>query len=792
MAILESPNSGPPISVDATAVAVGHLRYAAALNPSSARAVKQLDLNCEHIMSTQFYVRFSQYVGLRRCGPITVVGVICVCASLFQPAVALDNTWIFNGDGNWDDGPKWSFGIPAQGAGVTAVIDDGDTAVTVTMDTSHSIDALSLDTDDTLLIQANSSNVTLTSANGFTNNGTIRLTSVGSGGGIASLSVSSGTLTNSATGLIDFQAGADARGLTADLVNNGTVTVNHDVPFDKFQGSYTNNASLSVSTGNTLTMGNASTLNQNGGTFTLNGTLNSGTFTHNSGTFAFGSGALVQNLNYNYLGGTITGTPTLHNTTLVLGPGTNPASFLMDQGNVLASDVRAGQTITVQSNSNSVTLSNAGGFTNNGTIRFTSIGTGGATSLTVNGGTLTNSATGLIDFQAGTEGQDLSTDLVNNGTVTVNHNVSFEKFQGNFTNNSLLTVGGGKTLSISNAGTLTNYSGTTLTGGTYDLSGTLKLPSAFIQTNQAELILRGGTIADSSNNNALANLSVNGTSGKLRVLGGASFSTQVSTFTNDGLIELGGGSFHVGLPFSGGHGDFINSSTGQIIGSGAFGSSTAFGSFTNAGLISPGTSPGIVQLADEYTQTATGTLRIGINGNNNSDPQNPQFDVLKVSDVATLGGTLTLAIDGSFTPSFNDVFTVFDAFSFTGAFANIANGQRLATTGGEGSFVVTYNAGIGDVILSSFAINGDYNANGVVDAGDYVLWRKSPASYGGAGGYNTWRSNFGRTNIPGSGSGAGGLSSQTAVPEPSCFILLVAGVMLLACRCRSCFADSSR
>ena len=46
---------------------------------------------------------------------------------------------------------------------------------------------------------------------------------------------------------------------------------------------------------------------------------------------------------------------------------------------------------------------------------------------------------------------------------------------------------------------------------------------------------------------------------------------------------------------------------------------------------------------------------------------------------------------------------------------------------------------------------GDYNHNGVVDAADYVLWRKNPSVYGGnPAGYNTWRANFGLTG----GSGA--------------------------------------
>jgi hypothetical protein len=67
---------------------------------------------------------------------------------------------------------------------------------------------------------------------------------------------------------------------------------------------------------------------------------------------------------------------------------------------------------------------------------------------------------------------------------------------------------------------------------------------------------------------------------------------------------------------------------------------------------------------------------------------------------------------------------------------------------------------------------GDYNHNNVVDAADYVLWRKSPSTYGGnPAGYTTWRSHFGQS--PGSGSG---LNANTAVPEPSTFLLLTFGV----------------
>ena len=80
-------------------------------------------------------------------------------------------------------------------------------------------------------------------------------------------------------------------------------------------------------------------------------------------------------------------------------------------------------------------------------------------------------------------------------------------------------------------------------------------------------------------------------------------------------------------------------------------------------------------------------------------------------------------------------------------------------------------------------VSGDYNGDDVVDARDYLVWRKTfgqhVTAWSGADGngdtvvddsdYNIWRSNFGAT---GSGSGSVAL---TEVPEPSsAFATLVA------------------
>jgi hypothetical protein len=83
-------------------------------------------------------------------------------------------------------------------------------------------------------------------------------------------------------------------------------------------------------------------------------------------------------------------------------------------------------------------------------------------------------------------------------------------------------------------------------------------------------------------------------------------------------------------------------------------------------------------------------------------------------------------------------------------------------------------ARMGDVDYQTIvAIEGDYNRDGAVNAADYVVWRKNPGAFGGdPAGYNTWRTNFGRT------SGSGSANSGAAVPEPASAILLTAACLL--------------
>jgi hypothetical protein len=71
---------------------------------------------------------------------------------------------------------------------------------------------------------------------------------------------------------------------------------------------------------------------------------------------------------------------------------------------------------------------------------------------------------------------------------------------------------------------------------------------------------------------------------------------------------------------------------------------------------------------------------------------------------------------------------------------------------------------------------GDYNGNGVVDAADYVVWRKG---IGAQTDYDLWRAHFGQVTA----GGAGTLANAT-VPEPATLVTLLIGILAMYSRRR--------
>jgi hypothetical protein len=66
---------------------------------------------------------------------------------------------------------------------------------------------------------------------------------------------------------------------------------------------------------------------------------------------------------------------------------------------------------------------------------------------------------------------------------------------------------------------------------------------------------------------------------------------------------------------------------------------------------------------------------------------------------------------------------------------------------------------------------GDYTADGIVDAADYIAWRKGLGTTYTKNDYDVWRANFGRT-------ASGGASAS--VPEPSTAAIGMCGLIFAA------------
>ena len=245
--------------------------------------------------------------------------------------------------------------------------------------------------------------------------------------------------------------------------------------------------------------------------------------------------------------------------------------------------------------------------------------------------------------------------------------------------------------------------------------------------------------------------------GSLLKLEGGALSTSEIAFHSGGTFDWTSGTLHVGnYP--------TNLST------------------PNGGVLAPGNSAGETVIQGNYDQSRSGaTLAIEVGG----AAQFTQYDSVTVANAAALGGNLQLSLLNGFVPSPADTFTILQASLVTGAFANAANGQRLATSDGLGSFIVNYGSGSAFnsrlVVLSAFLatiLPGDYNQNGIVDAADYTVWRDhlgSPTSLAndntpgvGPDDYIRWKTNFGQH----SGSGAGA-SAIAQVPEPISTVPLV-------------------
>src|SRR5580658_602797 len=578
---------------------------------------------------------------------------------------------------------------------------------------------------------------TLTITGNLTNSGTITTNNANLGGGANTITVT-GTLTNNTGDSVTIGAHSDTSDVASVgvLTNPGTVTVDKGAALHLTgAGTDTNTGTITVTNG-TLTLATGADLDmEEGGKRAVTGTLtNAGTISTNEANLGGPNTITVSGKVTNSSGANITvGANNDTSDTATFGSIANSGTVTVGTGATLTLS-------TAAANTNSGTLDIDGTMDSKGSLTLSGTGTMTLTngSLTATGSneTLTTGAHNTISGSGTISGFGVT----NAGTLSANQSepLIFLPSSAGLTNTGTIKVSAGDTMEIgtSAGGALTNFSGTTLTGGTYNVTGTLEFGASgtTIATNAANITLTGsGEMKDFGGNNILAGFNNNASTGVFKLATGAALTTTGGSFTNSGLFTVsagttftvGGSSFNftqaAGTTTVSGTLTSSTLGTLDVNGGSLFGGGTLGYNVVDAGgVLSPGTSvatTGKLTVADTYTEDSTGALDIQING----ATAGTKYDQLKVTGTATLGGTLNISLASNFTPAMSATFTILTASSLDSTQFGTVNG--LAINGTE-HFTITYNPG--SVVLT--VVPGALPASA---PGTLVTQAVHPVLYGG-------------------------------------------------------------
>lgn len=311
-----------------------------------------------------------------------------------------------------------------------------------------------------------------------------------------------------------------------------------------------------------------------------------------------------------------------------------------------------------------------------------------------------------------------------------------------------LANAGGVALTISSASTVIgSLSGGGSSGGNLALSSTLTTGGNNSSTTFNGLITgAGGLVKSGTGTFTLAPATAGNTYGGGTTVNGGTLS--VNNTTGSGV---GGGNVTV-------------NSGGTLGGNGLVGTAGDASNVTVnlGGHLAPGNSPGTLTVFGNVIFAGGAALDIELGGL----AAGSEFDKLTINGAATLNGTLNASLINSFAPVAGSTFEILTASGGLGGttFANTVLPNSLPDI----TWHVKYNAN--SVVLVA-VIAGDFNLDNVVDAADYVYWRKN---IGTQSAYDAWRSHFGQT------APASGAANTSGVPEPDSLILLtLSGAMLL-------------
>jgi hypothetical protein len=306
--------------------------------------------------------------------------------------------------------------------------------------------------------------------------------------------------------------------------------------------------------------------------------------------------------------------------------------------------------------------------------------------LGVFGGNLTNLNNTI---QGGGQIGNTQAGLTNRGKILANQSTPLFIDCAGFTNFGTLMVNKGSAMNINQA--FSNFSGTTLTGGTYSVSGTLVFNGANIVNDAAHISLTGATsaIVDQANNDALRNFAAITSKGSLALHSGRNLTTPGS-IANAGLLTIGAGTkFNVTGSYTQTGGTTtvdgtLTAPSGTTITAGkVFGKGTIASTVVSSGAVTAGDSllkAGKLS-ASTYTQNSTGSLNIQLGGTT----AGTQYSQLAVANGASLNGTLNVTLINNFVPAIGGVYTILTSSARSGTFSTV----NLPTLTGA-HFVIGY------------------------------------------------------------------------------------------------------
>src|SRR5713101_8380043 len=471
---------------------------------------------------------------------VQVAVLLAACLSPIQ-VVAQNDIWK-GGTGNWSNPTKWSAGVPS---GTSALIDNGNGAASpVALDIDGHATNLTIDSDDSLSFNNGIFLFIEASGGGTINNGghlninstgTLTALDIQSAGGLVTLT-GGGALTN----VNNTIQGAGQIGNTQMGLNN-QATINANIGGSGANPLIINTAGTSTNTG-TMEATNGGTLelqasfNNTGGKIQAVGT-NSIVLLNTAGT-SFSGGTLTTS------GGGVIGAKTSNGFPILEGmPNTvtNAGMFEVFDGAVVVVDGTINNTGTILLNGTSsgaqmnVTGPNfAATLTGKGTVTMSNfannvIGWGG--------GGLTN-LNNTIQGAAQIGNTQMS--LNNKGKIVANQPTTLIIDCQSFSNPGTLIVNKGSLMNVNDA--FANFSGTTLTGGTYMVSGTLQFNGANIVNDAAKITLTGASsaIVDQAANDGLRNFAAITSKGSLTLTSGKTLTTPGS-LSSAGKLTVGAG-----------------------------------------------------------------------------------------------------------------------------------------------------------------------------------------------------------------------------------------------------------